>query len=227
MTPQFGNITRTLKAAIYLSLAWSLYAPAAHANMMQADMTALTQICRDPSLSFQEASAALKSAGWKPDPRGRSKAAAMKHVAAGVHYRSDRNWKADYSQALKILPKTIGQNVLENANVTLVQEAALFVKDGGFEGYLALSEDNSYDADTGKLAVRGRTCHAALQAGPVIDVLKRLGTSDNRERLKLPRGTRHADGRSYMTRGFVKTLPQSGLGFKPDATEFVTIELRH
>ena len=227
MTRPLNIFAKILKATVFVSLAWFLHAPAAHAEMNQDQMTALTQICRNPSLSFQDATAALVSSGWKMNPRGRSKTTAMKHVAAGIHYRADRDWKAGYRQELSILPKTIGQNVLKNTNVTLVSDAALFVKKGGFTGYLMLSEDNAYNAQTGALEVRGRTCRAALQTGRVVEVLKQLGTKDNLGRFKLPRITTSADGRPYMGQGYVKTLPKSGLGFKPDVTEFVTIELRH
>lgn len=196
------------------------------AGPSSSELEGLMSACRTPTLAFDTAVARLAAQGWTEVGSRRQTQELARHVATGLHHREYRDWQDEARRMADRIPSLLTNSSGKNENAAWSTHAAGLIKPGTSSGFLIVTENIVHDA-VGDLKTRDRTCWVVLPPSAALDALAATAGKPGPRGAKFRPETRKSDGVTYSLTGLIKSLPPTGLGFVPQATEFLQINMRH
>ncbi len=219
---------KTNDAPFWRLLAWCVIAfgnlllPIAAAGQENAQLLPTIQTCKDPALSFADASAMMTSYGWQTATSDEHKRDAARHISIGIHYNPSSDWNDDAREMNLNLPKRLGKTTFTSSMGSRFEGIQLFLRDENGLQYLLLKENVEHGSE-GTLRTRARRCLIVTQPSNETQAIKLRG--EKRENwIELPQSTMLHDSRSYSVDVRSKKLAPQKHHLK--ATELIQIEVR-
>jgi hypothetical protein len=193
------------------------------AGMADGKLLQTMRACQNAALDFKAATDTFRSHGWTAAPSRKAARVIANHVAAGVHYRSDKPSKSQIKKSAKQWVETQGTASQTNElRRTTFRGVALFQSGSG--DFLAVLEDIVTDQN-GKTLARGRSCYLAIPQGSFAKS-NRAYAKPRGAFLEMPRSSVSFGGRQFRLSGRYNSFPATGIGFPAKATEFIQLNLR-